>query len=163
MLTNGDFEQDLSVGWTQGGSGTQVVNRDTSYQPDPDYEAMAYQSGGGWVMLGQTVGVPGPDLLFTFWASFALYQGGSCWPAACVTADYLDAGGTSLGQTRFYYHNASCTWTPSATLDLIDVTNPDWTQYSLDVRTEIATNLPGVDPDAVKQVQVALYVYTSGG
>lgn len=167
LLTNGDFEQDLTAGWTQtkGGTGTQTMDRSVGYHPDPDCEAMAYQySGSGWVKLAQTLDMPGPDALLTFWASF--WRGASssaCWPVACVNASYLDAGGTLLGETRFYYHDAYCTWTRSSTLNLIDVTDPNWTQYSLDVRAEIATNLPGVNPDNVRKIQVALYVYTSGG
>jgi MOSC domain-containing protein YiiM len=38
LLTNGAFEQPLSVGWLQATSGSNVtINRATTYDPDPDF------------------------------------------------------------------------------------------------------------------------------
>ena len=59
LLTNGDFEQDLTVGWTytDSGYGTHYADRQTGYQPDPDEAARvcvrcrAMQSG--WCALGE--------------------------------------------------------------------------------------------------------------
>ena len=165
LLTNGDFEQDLSVGWTQtyGGVGTPTVNRDPTYQPDPDYEALAqWYDNSGWVSLSQTVDVPGPLLGLSFWGSF--YQSGetSCWPAACFDARYYDSGNTLLGVTRYYYSSVVA-WTPTPTLHPIVVTNPDWQQYQLDIAQEISDNLPGVNPGAVAKVSIALFDTTAGG
>ena len=167
LLTNGDFEQDLSVGWVQdtGGYGYKTFGRDTVYQPDPDYEALdSIYSGNGIGKLSQTVDVPGPALHLSFWASFALGGGSSsCWPVACMEVGYLDADGNRLGATRFYYHNSYCTWTPSGTLSLIEVTDPAWNQYELDVADELSLHLPGVNPGDVCRIEVALVDTTSGG
>ena len=166
-IVNGDFEQDLTMGWIQdyGGAGTATFTRDPSYQPDPDYEAQSYlYSGSGWLELRQVVDITTLSLDLSFWASFELGGGSSsCWPVASVTVSYRDAAGTVLGETRFYYHNQYCNWTSSQTLHLIDVANPGWQQYDLDVVRELALNLPGVDTRLVRQVGVALYAYTSGG
>jgi len=167
LLTNGDFEQELTVGWTQtrGGSGSMVCDRSQAYHPDPDYEAKdSLYDGAGWNKLSQLVDVPGPLLELSFWASFAYGAGSStCWPVASVTVEYYDLNSTLLGETRFYWHSPYCNWTPSPTLSLHEVTNPDWTEYTLDIPTELSQNLPGVNPDDIARVAVSLYTYTSGG
>jgi hypothetical protein len=53
LLTNGAFEQPLGTGWLQATSGVNVtINRATTYDPDPDYEAYVYKgSGSGYWCL----------------------------------------------------------------------------------------------------------------
>ncbi len=166
LLTNGDFEQELTVGWTFTGSGTgtHTADRATTYQADPDYEAMTYQwDNPGDARLGQTVMVPGPLVELEFSASFA-ESGGvtTCWPAACFSVCYYDAGSTLLGETRYYY-STYADWVPSPTLSLYRVTDPSWAQYNLNVVDELARNLPGVNPGEVAKIDVALYSYTYSG
>jgi len=167
LLVNGDFEQPLDVGWAQdtGGYGYRTVVRDTGYQPDPDFEVCDSQySGSGWTRLSQTVDVPGPILHLSFWASFAVGGGSStCWPVASVDVVYRDDAGTPLGTTKVYYHNEYCTWVPDPTLGLVEVTTPDWTQYSLDIADELSQHLPGVNPGDVRKITVALSDTTAGG
>jgi hypothetical protein len=167
LLTNGDFEQDLSVGWTQsyGGLGTPTFDRSTAYQPDLDFEARcSLYSGAGWCRLGQTVDVPGPTLALSFWASFAdSGTSSTCWPVAYVSVVYKDADGNALGETRVYHHDAYCTWFSGPTLHLIDVPDHDWHEYTLDIASELNTNLPGVNAGDVNKVEVALADTTAGG
>ncbi len=167
LLENPGFELPLENGWvlTQGGAGFRVVERGIYYHPDSDYEAYVHHSSGpGWTRLGQTVDVVGVDLDLSFWAMFELWAGSpSCWPVASVVVGYRDAGGALLGDTRFYYHNAQCTWTSTSTCHLIEVLDPDWREYRLNVADEMRQHLPGVDPGEVWRVEVALYDFTSGG
>lgn len=167
LLTNGEFEQALSVGWNQdvGGSGYKTIDRAIDFDPDPDFEARcSLYAGAGYARLSQVVDVPGTNLELDFRGSFAIGAGSStCWPVASVCVTYRDAGGTYLGETRIYRHNEYCDWANSPTLHLIEVVNPDWQEYSLDVNDEITTNLPGVNPADVGKVEVSLYDYTSGG
>ncbi len=167
LLVNGDFEQPLTTGWTatQGGSGYGLTDRQTWYHSDPDYEARdSLYSGAGWRRLAQRVNVSSPVLGISFWAKFEIGAGSStCWPVASVTIGYYNAANTLLGETRFYYHNEYCTWTSSSTLHLIEVTNPDWARYSLNVADELAQHLPGVNPALVQRVEVALFDTTAGG
>jgi hypothetical protein len=167
LLVNGDFEQELAVGWVQdtAGYGYKTFGRDTAYQPDPDFEALdSLYSGNGISKLGQIVDVPGPALHLSFSANFGIGGGSStCWPVACVAVGYLDSDGNRLGETRFYYHDSYCTWTPTSTFSLIEVTDPAWNQYELDVADELSLHLPGVDPGDVSRVEVALLDTTAGG
>ncbi len=166
LLTNGDFEQDLTVGWTytDSGYGTHQADRQTGYHPDPDFEAMTYQyDNPGWARLSQRVDVPGVMLELRFSASFEEAGGSStCWPAACVSICYYGTGSTLLGETRYYY-STYADWTPSSTLSLHRITNPAWTDYWLNIADEVSTNLPGIDPGDVIQVDVALLSYTYSG
>jgi hypothetical protein len=166
LLTNGDFEQELTVGWTFTGDGygTHSADRSTGYEPDPDYEAMTYQyDNPGWARLGQTVDVPGPLVELQFKASFAESGGVStCWPAACFSVCYLDADSRVLGETRYYY-STYADWVSTPTLSLYRVTNPAWRLYTLDVVSEVSNNLPGVNAADIAKIEVALYSYTYDG
>ncbi len=167
LLVNGDFEQPLTTGWTatQGGSAYGLTDRQTHYHSDPDYEARdSLYSGAGWRKLAQRVDVSSVVVDVSFWAKFQVGGGSStCWPVACVVIGYYTVTNALLGETRFYHHNEYCTWTSSSTLHLIEVTNPDWVQYSLNVAEELAQHLPGVNPNLVRRVEVALFDTTAGG
>lgn len=166
LLVNGDFEQELTVGWTytDSGAGTHQALRGTEYQPDPDYESWVYQyDNPGWTKLSQRVDVPGVALELSFWARFSESGGTStCWPAACVRVCYYDRADSLLGETRYFY-STYADWTPTPTLSLYRITDPDWNQYHLNIAEELAANLPGVDPDAVARVEVALWSFTHSG
>ena len=166
LLTNGDFEQALTTGWTytDSGYGTKLADRAVNYHPDQDYEAQTYKfDNPGWVHLGQNVDVPSPSLELSFWASFEEYGGSStCWSAACFRVYYRDSTGGLLGETRYVY-STYADWTPSSTLHLIAVTDSGWTEYALDVKNELADNLPGVDPSRIAEVELALFSYTHSG
>lgn len=166
LLTNGDFEQDLAVGWTytDSGTGTHYADRQTGYQPDPDYEAHTYQyDNPGWARLAQRVDAPGVLLDLSFWACFAESGGTStCWPAACFSVCYYDDNSVLLGESRWYY-STYADWTPSPTLSLHRVFDPAWTEYSLNIADELSNNLPGVEPGDVAQVEVALLSYCYSG
>ncbi|MEO0183521.1 MAG: hypothetical protein ABIL40_08610, partial [candidate division WOR-3 bacterium] len=60
LLVNGDFEQDISVGWTKDTSGYSIyIDRATDYEPDPDYELrVEKQTGSGYARVKQIVDIP---------------------------------------------------------------------------------------------------------
>lgn len=169
LLTNGDFEQELTVGWTyaDSGVGTHFALRDTTYQPDPDFETCVSDSqyeGAGWTRLEQTVDVPGPMLTLSFWAKFAIGGGNpTCWPVASVVVSYKNESGLVLGETRFYHHNVYCNWVSGPTLSLVEITNPDWNHYTLDIANELDQHLPDINPYDLFKVEVALWDTISGG
>jgi hypothetical protein len=164
MLTNGDFEQDLSVGWSMDTMGYTTRLRDVGYQPDADYEVMDSLIYQGKSRIYQIVEVPGPRLLLDFWAKFDVYSSSStCWGVASVNVEYYDALNNLLGETRVYRNDNYCLWVPSGTMSLIPVTNPDWTEYSLDIANELSTNLPSINPTDVKKLGIAIVDTTAGG
>uniref|UniRef100_A0A7V3PT94 DNRLRE domain-containing protein n=1 Tax=candidate division WOR-3 bacterium TaxID=2052148 RepID=A0A7V3PT94_UNCW3 len=166
LLLNGNFEQELSIGWTQtdSGSGTHQVQRGTEYQPDPDFEAWVYQyDNPGWTRLSQLVPVPGVALQLSFWAKLIGYGGTTtCWPAACVQVCYYDRDTNLLGETR-YYHTTYADWQPSPTLSLYRVNDTTWLYHQLDIAAELTQNLPGVNPSEIAFIEVALWSYTYSG
>lgn len=167
LLTNGDFEQELTVGWTQEkqGIGLQDFTRDTGYDPDPDYEARVYQySGPGIVKLGQLVSLPDTGYELTFRAQFRIDDGSpSCWPVGSVGIEYCNAAEEVLGTSLFYLHDQYCSWSSSPTEHLVEVTDPDWREYRLSLGEELRTHLPGVNAADVSKVRVLVYNYTSSG
>lgn len=167
MVVNGDFSRDLADGWEyeESGFGNHLAERRAWSPPDTGHYCFVQQvNGPGFARLSQLIDVIGPDLAFSYQASWAIGGGSStCWPVAAVFLEYYDNGGTRLGETIWYLHNEYCAWEPSGNRHLISITDPDWRQYAVNVREEIAANLPAVTADAVRQVGISLYSYTSDG
>lgn len=167
LVVNGDFEQPLTVGWTyqQNGQGVRTAERRPWSAPDTGHYCFVRQYGGpGSAKVYQLIDVDGPDLEFSYYASWAIGGGTStCWPVASVILEYFDHRGLWIGETRWYYHNQYCTWQPANNRNLISIADPGWMRYSLNVREEIEGNLPAVNADAVRRVGVSLFSYTSNG
>lgn len=168
LLTNGDFEQPLDVGWQQDTDmlgGTYSFDRwDSLGQPTPGYAAHVYKALAYYAALKQTVPVPDANLAVSFDARFRINSASlSCWPVATVIVRYLDNSGVELGNTKFYSHDEYCTWANSDTAHLIDATLlVGWHSYQLDVPQEITGHLPGVNPSLVRQVMIELEAYDNG-
>lgn len=168
LIENGDFEQPLETGWTQVSRGSVGQSRfewtDTLGQPSPGYAARVWRYLANYASLQQTVSVSGPDLQFRMDGRLAIGGGSStCWPVAAIILRYRNAAGTSLGNSCIYLHNQYCTWAKNDTQNLIDITTPDvWAEYALDIRQELSENLPGINPDDVRQVTVDLFAYDNG-
>jgi uncharacterized protein (DUF779 family) len=168
LLVNGDFEQPIDVGWD-----TIAVNligcdtfrwSDSLGQPTPGYAAAAYKYLASYASMNQTVDVPGVNLTLTFDARFVIGGGSeSCWPVASFVVRYLDAAGTSLGNSKIYLHNQYCTWAGSDTQSLIDITTPGvWTPFTLNVASELSTHLPGINPAGVNKLNIDMFAYDNG-
>jgi len=127
LLVNGDFEQDLSVGWTRIDSGTVTheANRDVGYEPDPDYEAYVYTyDNPGSTILVQTVEVPCALVEFSFRAAFVESAGSSsCSPSTCARPSSTGSGSRSCpspcssasrGQRRGTVHCPTGSSSPTA-------------------------------------------------
>lgn len=162
-VTNGDFEQPLTTGWTQYTSSSYgFIGRSTGYHPDPDYEAQVRRQGsaglgGGYDRLYQTVNITIPLEYIDFTASVKLdaYDSGTPWAGAGCCLYYLNQSNVVLGVTRICRYSAGHPWTNTPTQHLIIASDTLWHNYSFNVGDEL-DNLPGVDPDAVAKIRVAL-------
>ncbi len=167
LLTNGDFEQDLSVGWTLSGTmySLDTVDRATNYDPDPDYEARVKKYDAPYVKLAQTVDIPTTDLQFA--VDVKLYAEefdplDVYWATAAIVLYYQDAEDNLLGQTRICYNTPHCPYTNSNIFHMIEVgSGTNWYDYSFNVNDEL-DNLSGVNPADIAKIQVALYDTTDG-
>lgn len=168
LITNGTFEQDLTIGWTAYMAdslyGYDTLLRGTDYEPDPDYEVMSASHFGYFVKLYQTVDIPSVNSVsFSVNAKLIGEDNNAdalCWGAAAVVISYLNASGTVLGQTRICQFSDPCPWQNTSTLHLITVADTLWHTYYFALSTELI-NLPGVSPSQVAKVQVALYDTTA--
>lgn len=165
LITNGDFEQDLSVGWTQTiyGAAASII-RGTGYDPDPDYEVYVYKgTGTGYAKLHQTAYIPTTDLEFA--ASLKLYGSSNsttCWAAGALIIAYLDDVGDLLGESIICYKTSACPWVNTATRHVVAVTDSFWHDYSFNIDTEL-TNLSGVDPGDIRRIQITLAGFAESG
>jgi uncharacterized protein (DUF779 family) len=168
LLTNGHFEQPLDVGWDTTAvnlaGGDTFSRADTFGQPAPGYAAKARKYLASYASIRQTVDIPDVNLALTFDGRLSIGGGSStCWPVAAFVVRYLDAGGTSLGNSKIYLHDQYCTWAVSDTQSLIEVTTPGvWTQFSLDIAAELAAHLPGINPANVRKLTAELFSFDNG-
>jgi hypothetical protein len=165
FLTNGDFEQPLTIGWHDSLYGTNSsINRATHYDPDPDYEAYAYKgTGDGSTKLYQTVDVLTTDLEFSINAKLYAWSNSSiCWAGAAIVIAYLNETNALLGETMICDRSYACPWTNSSTRHLIEVTDSLWHNYAFEIDAELV-NLSGINPANVKRIQVSLFGRTDSG
>ncbi len=166
LLTNGDFEQDLNIGWTRDSAGYYIyMDRATNYENDPDYEARTEkQVGSGYARLYQIVDISSPsDLTFSAKVKLYAYDNNAdtlTFAASAIRIRYRDISGTLLGETRICQFTAPCPWQNTSTCHLIIVNDWLWHNYSFNLATELQ-NLPGVNPENVKKVEIALYDTTA--
>ncbi|KPJ72849.1 hypothetical protein AMJ52_04940 [candidate division TA06 bacterium DG_78] len=160
LLTNGDFEQELDVGWQQTTLGIPfIIDRATYYDGDQNYEALVLKSSSnGFASLHQLVALPSTDINFSCNAKLHAYDNTTGdWAGAAVIVSYMNASNTILGETRIcYFSDADCPWTDSPTLHLIIAADDNWNNYSFNITDEL-TNLSGVNPLEVSKLQIALF------
>ncbi len=165
LLTNGDFEEDLSIGWEQtvSGSATSIL-RDINYDPDPDYEAYVYKgTGDGYAKLSQIAHIPTTDLEFSAWVKLhASSNSTTCWAGAAFVITYMDNSGDVLGETMICRMTYASTWANSPTRHLIVAADTNWHLYAFNIESEFE-NLSGINPDDVARIEVALYGCADSG
>ncbi len=158
LVSNGEFEAALSVGWEQGVSGTALsVEHAFTIHPDFDYEVrLSSANGNGSARVWQTVALPSLNAGFSADLSSLAYDGGGAWCAAALTLTYLDDASTPLGTTVLGSTSAACPWVGGPTQHIIDTTG-DWQSYWFKFSDELV-NLPGLDADEVREVEITLLV-----
>jgi hypothetical protein len=157
-ITNGDFEQVQTVGWTQSTYGSASITRGTTYDPDPDYEIYLYKASGttGHATLYQIADIPTTHLDFKVNAKLWAWDNyGGAWAGAAVILSYLDASNTTLGDTRICMRSSDCPWTDGPTCHIIAVYDSLWHTYTFNIYDELA-NLAGVDASEVDKIKVTL-------
>lgn len=170
LLTNGDFEDSLHIGWSlyinYPLAGYDTLDRGTSFYPDPDYEVKFRKFDNYYARLYQTVEIPSTDLEFSADAEIRALEydsiGGTSWAVAAIRLTYLDEVDNILGETRICHMSPHCPWVNSSTVHLIEVTYPDsFYTHTLYINDELA-NLPGVNPLEIVKIKVELYDTTNG-
>jgi hypothetical protein len=159
IVANGDFEDLLTTGWSQRASAASfTISRNTTYDPDPDYEARIYQStSNGFASLYQIEIVPSTDIDFSGNAKVYAWDNSSgAWGGAAIIIGYVDGFNSLLGETFICARSTHNPWTNTATRHLIEAADSSWHSYSFNLNDELA-NLSGVNPGDVEKLQVSLY------
>jgi hypothetical protein len=159
LITNGDFEDELSTGWSQlmSGTGVMAITRNTTYDPDPDYEVMAHKGDGtGCTELYQITHIPTTDLEFSVNAKLYVFGTSSeCWSGAALSISYLDASDSLLGWSRICARTVACPWVNNNSCHVIQAADTSWHNYAFNIDDEL-TNLPGINGADIAKIQVSL-------
>jgi hypothetical protein len=156
FVENGDFEDDLSVGWTErimgsGGSLQRLVGQDE----DPDYELYARMaSGDGVTSAYQRFAVPSVDLVLSANLNCYAFGDNGAWSVAGLMIGYRDQDFALLGETAVAALSRDCPWTDGPTFHCIPA-GEAWEFYEVDIAAELL-NLPGVDPERVAFLEIAV-------
>ncbi len=168
LLTNGDFEQDLSIGWTETSyypTSLDTIDRATTFHPDPDYEVRVKKYDYAYQRLSQTVDIWTTDLEFSVDARLYAHEytpTAPYWATAAIVLVYRDNNNTRLGETRICYNSPHVPYTNTSTFHMVVVTDGNnWYNYSFNIDDEL-TNLSGVTPSDIAKIEVAFYDTTNG-
>ncbi|MBN2362915.1 hypothetical protein JXL83_02160 [candidate division WOR-3 bacterium] len=156
-MINGNFEQDLSLGWEQfiNAWGAEII-RGTNFDPDPDFEVKVIKpTGGGHVILGQIAFVPTTDIVFSADIKLFASATSTSWSAAALVIGYIDAENSLLGETRICDRTSYCPWISTPTIHLMEATDSMWHYYTFNLSDEL-TNLSGINPDNVQKIRIEL-------
>ncbi len=157
-VVNGDFEQELEVGWQQLDAATNAaIARNADLDDDPDHElGLRFDNGVGEISVWQRLAIPDTDLDIATTLRARASGSGGAWVAAGFGLSYLDRNLVVLGQTFIGRMSSDCPWYDSPTLHLVTSAHDEWEQYSFNLNDELA-NLSGVDPSEIMYLEVEVY------
>lgn len=158
-VMNGDFERELTDGWSQSYSGSKIITRGTGFDEDPDYELWCEKFGGqsGYAKCYQDVDVPSTSIEFAIKAKiYAWDNHSSAWAGAGIILKYKNSSNQVLGETRICMRSTQCPWNNSSRCHIISVSDSMWHNYLFTLDEELA-NIPSVDPAEVAKVEVSAF------
>lgn len=163
-LANPGFELPLDSGWVltvlnDSNTTGYIEQTDTLGQPDSGRAVRVYKFHKQYCSLRQEAPVETLDQVARFDARFRLGGFVPCSPAAAIAFDYLDAAGSRLGRTVFCLVTPYNTWTDSDSLHLVRLADTTglWSEYRLNLRAELDSFLPAVDPAQVRRLGVEIF------
>ncbi len=159
MITNGDFEQELAIGWIERtGATSATITRTTTADPDPDYEVqLIVDNGVGALELVQRCPVPDLDLSVSVKLSARADGTSGAWSVAGVRLTYRDRTLSTLGTTAIVVPSVDCPWVSTSTFHLITAQPGIWETFSFALSDELL-NLPDVDPAAIEWLHVEVLI-----
>lgn len=168
VIVNGDFEQELNVGWQRNVSGLNYSDEIARYQNldgDDDFELVIEKINAGHIKLYQTIDFAASDYQFSAKANLKAIEynsNASYWAAAAICLRYLNDSQELLGETRIVFKTPHCPWQNTNNLHLINAISPDqWYNYSFKLSEELA-NLSGVNIADIKKIQIVVMDTTNG-
>lgn len=168
VIVNGDFEQELNIGWQRNTSGLNYSDEIARYQNldgDNDFELVIEKINAGHIKLYQTIEFPTGDLQFSAKANLRSIEynpNASYWAAAVICLRYLNDNHQLLGETRIVSKTAHCPWQNTNTLHLINVPHMDsWYTYSFKISEELS-HLSGITVSDIKKLQIVVMDTTNG-
>jgi len=164
LLTNGDFEQDLSVGWTVTGTGLfGHARREFDVDRQSNVLHVYRKLTGSKATVTQTVQLDRPVTECVFSGDAKLRGSDNWifgWGAAQILLAYLDGAGTHLGSTTILGRVPN--FGPGDdTFHIIYAPNDDWNSYSIPFDTEFNEHL-SIDPTQVSSIKVVARVVGGG-
>ncbi|MEO0079280.1 MAG: hypothetical protein ABIK44_01195 [candidate division WOR-3 bacterium] len=169
LVQNGRFELPPDSGWEVirwgdfPDTGNCRLRWQHSLNPDRDFEVLIHKMLHQGMKLYQKIPVTTLDLWFSVFCRLtAKSEDDSLFAAAAVCLEYLNGADSVLGESRIYSATRGCTWQSGPNLHLLRA--PDslsWHRYRISVRSELES-LPGVEPESVKAIRVALLAFVLG-
>uniref|UniRef100_A0A7C6EGE5 Uncharacterized protein n=1 Tax=candidate division WOR-3 bacterium TaxID=2052148 RepID=A0A7C6EGE5_UNCW3 len=164
FIFNGKFEDSLKHWNTYAHGETYTITTDKIYEEDPDSEVYVGRLDKRETAIYQTCYIPGLDLNFSFKVKLYAKSYDTLHPHPAISSiilSYLDVDENIQGETRIFRYAESLYWYPSPVLHLIEISDTNWFNYTLNIADELS-NLPGVNPIDIKKLRVTLYTRSYG-
>ncbi|MBC8550818.1 MAG: hypothetical protein H8D23_14330, partial [Candidatus Brocadiales bacterium] len=167
LIVNGNFEEPWTVGWkrivaapSRGANHVKIVY---SADGEGDDDLYLRHTGESYMTLFQSIPVISCNLLFS--ASFRLGPVERNGATSMIELEYGDKKGRYMGSTRLVnYHYSPFIYTKRKSplntgfKHYIKMGARWYKHYTINLREEIINNLPGIDPDRIKEIVINLYV-----
>ncbi|MGB9722088.1 MAG: hypothetical protein ACPL28_11505 [bacterium] len=164
FVFNGNFEDSVNY-WNPYAQGeTYTITTDKIYEEDPDSEVCVGRLDKLETAIHQTFYVPELILDFSFKAKLYAKSYDTLHPHPAISSiilSYLDIDENILGETRIFRYAESLYWNPSPILHLIEISDTNWFNYTLNIADELY-NLPGINPTDIAKLRIILYARSYG-
>jgi hypothetical protein len=160
-VVNGDFSAPLDQGWREE---AEDIAGEHEVFLSPDSSATVRMQYCGTASLVQTVNLPDLKRVFSTRVRAKAYSSKpEYWASAGISLTYLDADGTALGETFIGLATDRTSLAPGPKRHTVSVAGPDsWVNVTLNLASELKTNLSGLDAARAKAVRIALTAHGSG-
>lgn len=160
-LVNGDFNEDLTIGWQK-----KIENYAGGYEikrvkEGEEYYVRVNKDLCGYAQLFQIVKITNLASSLSFQAKFSANTNEENYAAAAaVVVEYLNHSQRRLGATYFYYSTSNFwEWQNSSTTHIYKTSASGWQTFSLDIKNELGQNLPNINSDEVVYLKISLLAY----
>ncbi len=160
ILINGDFEQDLAIGWQV--STKDIAGRSVIYRAESGENHYAYllKEWCGYAQLQQIVKLKSLNQVLSFRLRLnARSNRKGYFATAAFIISFLDDNNKSLAETKIAYSTTQLSNTSTSHFYLSEP--GEWKNYLIDLKKELNTHFPKIDIGKVKRLKIALATYNN--
>lgn len=158
-IINGDFEQELTIGWQKANKNYVGYNSIKLLGVNKNNYAYVKKDMCGYAKLFQTIKIDNLNQNLSVRLNLNAYANRQGYIAtSAFIIGFLDEENNVLAETRIAYSTAGLSNTPTSYHHLV---NPkEWKNHTINLKEEI-DRFSKIDPNQIMKLKIALYAYGS--